>query len=182
MRKRLNRQCLHCKKKFTADPYNAYHQEYCTSLACRKVSRRASSKKYRDRQKDKEQFKQDEYKRVKAWRENNPGYWKRNKNEKKSEKSSALRDFASGQIDHEITALRDLLNFQQTVFKGVISQITGALRDNIGSEIRFFYDKGKEISDTGFEIVTPPLRGKEKSHEMQKNHLPTTTTAHPKTI
>ena len=182
MNKTTKLHCLHCKKKFTADPYNAYHQEYCTSLACRKLSRRASSKKYRDRQKGNEQFKQDEQKRVKAWRENNPGYWKRNKNGKKSEKIIALRDFASGQIDHEITALRDLLNFQQTVFKGVISQITGALRDDIGSEIQFFYDKGKEISDTGFEIVTPSLRGKEKGHETQENHLPTTTTAHPETI
>ena len=179
MKKTSKQQCVHCKKKFTSDPYNAYHQEYCTSLACRKASRRASSKKYRDRQKCNEQFKQDERKRVKTWRENNPGYWKRNKNEKKSDKNNALRDFASDQIDYEITALRDLLNFQHTVFKGVISQITGALRDNIGSEIRFFYDKGKEISDTGFEIVTSPLTGKEKSHETQKNHLPTTTTARP---
>ena len=86
MTKRFKRQCLHCEKEFTADPFNAYHQEYCTSLACRQASRRASSKKYRDRQKCNGQFKQDEQKRVKAWRKNNPGYWKRKKNEKRNMK------------------------------------------------------------------------------------------------
>ena len=30
MKKRLKRRCHHCKQKFTADPYNAYQQEYCT--------------------------------------------------------------------------------------------------------------------------------------------------------
>ena len=178
MRKISKRQCVYCKKKFTSDPYNAYHQEYCTSLACRQVSRQVSSKKYRDKQKYNVEFRQEEHKRVKAWREKNPGYWKRNENEKNSEKNSALRDFASGQIDREITALRDLLNFQQTVFKGVISQMTGALRDNIGSEIRFFYDKGKEISDMGFEITNQSLTRKEKGHETQNNHLPATAATH----
>ena len=87
MKKRLKRCCHHCKKEFTPDPYNAYQQEYCTSSACRKASRRASSKKYRDGQKNKAQFKQDEKMRVNKWRKNNPGYWKRNKNEKKWKKN-----------------------------------------------------------------------------------------------
>ena len=92
-------------------------------------------------------------------------------------KNTALRDLASVQIDHEITALRDLLILQHTVFKGVIAQITGALRDNIGSEVRFFYDKGKEISDTGFEVIRSSLTRREITHEAQKNHRSETTTA-----
>ena len=146
MKKRSRlRKCLYCGDKFTPDPYNKHHQKYCGKKECQQASHRASSKRYRQKKRDDPEYRKKEILRVKLWRLRHPGFWKRKKIKKNPEKDLLLRDFARGEKASEDEVIRDFLLFQVHCFQGFVSQLTGVVRDDIGSLINSYYDKGKTL-------------------------------------
>lgn len=140
--------CKCCRDKFKVDPYNAWHQHFCSKKECQRVSHCESARKYRKKKKnspDAAKFKTKEVKRVKSWRRENPGYRLRQKAGKNRKKLSVLRDFVQGEKIISDGVLRDVLFLQLACFYGLTLNLTGVLRDDIGSVMMSYYDKGKEL-------------------------------------
>ena len=146
---RRKRKCEICGCKFTPDKYNYYHQKYCSNPDCQKSSNRLSSKRYRHRKRHDSKFKKAEVRRMQKWRKKNPGYRKKKSNSKKTQKNSennyVLRDFGRGETGIQNKMLRDFALFQMYCFQGLIVNLTGALRDDIGSLMNSYYDRGKAL-------------------------------------
>jgi len=56
-----------------------------------------------------------------------------------------LRDFGRGKTGIQNKMLRDVALFQMYCFQGLIVNLTGALRDDIGSLMNSYYDRGKAL-------------------------------------
>ena len=77
MRRTNQRKCLCCSEFFHADARNLRHQQYCTNPACRKASKAASQRRWRDREQNHDYFRGPlNVARVQAWRVAHPGYWR----------------------------------------------------------------------------------------------------------
>ena len=140
--------CPHCRIWFKLEVHNRHSQRYCNSTAeCRCASRCAASEKYRIGKKDEVEFRKAEVERVQGWRGRNPGYSRKSKENCK--KDNALRDIVQGEKSPELHALRDIVIFQKACFQGLVSLVTGALRDDIGMRINSLYDKGIALSKEG---------------------------------
>ena len=139
--------CLCCGKVFKLNPYNRHHQKYCGKEECRRKSHCASSKNYRDKKRDDAAYRKDEKDRVRKWRKRNPDL---KKNQKNTSQDTVLRDFVRGENASQDEVLRDFVKFFVPCIKGFIWVTTGVLRDDIGSQLKHYYDKGKELS-TEFE-------------------------------
>ena len=68
------RRCQHCQQPFFPDKYNHYRQRYCTQEECRRVSARDQCRRWREKNRDDPDFRQQEVKRVRHWRQRHPGY------------------------------------------------------------------------------------------------------------
>jgi hypothetical protein len=146
--RRRPRRCPCCRTDFVPDPFNRHRQKFCCRTEdCRKASRRASSARHRRRRGADASFRRSEVERVRGWRSRTPGYWRLG--EKRSGKMIALRDSARGGTGGDIRALRDFAFFQQTCLQGLVSHLTGALRDDIGSVMNGLYDRGVALSKEG---------------------------------
>jgi hypothetical protein len=166
--------CKNCGNYFYPDKYNYIHQKYCSRNECRKASRRASSKNYRQKKSNNLSFRQTESARVKVWQSKHRVHIKNSKKScKKDVAKPELRDFAQVEkLKKEVVHLRDFANLQSIVLQGVISQLTGCgLRDDIGAFIRRIYDKGRDISGTesGINLLTQNLLNERHNNETQKN-------------
>jgi hypothetical protein len=169
-RQMRKRKCRNCGEWFLPGPYNAHHQQYCGKDECCKVSKRASSRRYREKKKNDPEFKEKEKKRVLAWRERNPGYWKKGRRKKAGKKlvnDPALRDFAPAKYRDEMNALRDRICRQETCFKGFMAFVNGTLRDDIGSQMNHYYDIGKHFSDD----AEKSWQQGDFAHVTERNHL-----------
>ena len=82
---------------------------------------------------------------MQKWRKNNPDHLTKEKNVKKSKNNDVLRDFGRGKTGIQNKMLRDVALFQMYCFQGLIVNLTGALRDDIGSLMNSYYDKGKAL-------------------------------------
>ena len=141
--------CEICGCKFTPDKYNYYHQKCCSKPDCQKSSNRLGSKRYRRKKRNDSTFRKAEVKRVQKWQKKNPGYRKKKSNSKKTEKNSeknyVLRDFDQGKNCIQNKTLRDILLFQTHCLQGLIVNLSGGLRDDIGSLMNSYYDRGKAL-------------------------------------
>ena len=78
MGKTEKRTCLNCGEPFTADARNARHQRYCTAVACKAASKRASQANWLAKPENRDYHRGPEsVARVKAWRAAHPGYSRR---------------------------------------------------------------------------------------------------------
>lgn len=144
--------CPHCRIWFRLEEHNRHSQKYCGSTAeCRQASHCAASKKYRNGREGDDAFRKSEVGRVREWRGRNPGYGSKSKRNHK--KNNALRDIVQGERPHDYSALRDTVNYQQACLQGLVSFVTGALRDNIGVKMNSLYDNGIALSKEGCATV-----------------------------
>lgn len=137
VKRKRKRKCLFCRDIFLPKPNNAWHQEYCKKIKCRKASKAASQRRWLNKEENKSYFRnEDNVKRVQQWRKSHPGYWKR----KRSCDKNALQDLANAQDEEKqkdtsplaSNALQDLVSAQPAVLIGLIAQITGStLQDHI---------------------------------------------------
>jgi len=149
MRRIKKRRCGNCRKLFTPNPKSVNSQSYCYRPACRKASKKASQKKWLSKPENQDYFRgPDNVERVREWRKNNPGYWK------KSKKPDALQDTLSPQpIENKADktnfvndALQDFLQAQPPVIVGLIANFTGsALQDDIAATLLRMKKYGQDI-------------------------------------
>ena len=159
MNRKSNRQCKCCKEILTPDYRNAVKQLYCNKPECRAVSKKASQKRWSDKNPD--YFKSPIHvERVQAWRLANPGWSQRKTPEPvlqddcvqvPSQKQEVIPPLAA-EVLVPVPALQDFGLPQHPVFIGLISQLTSyMLQDDIAVVTRRLEELGQDVisSTTG---------------------------------
>jgi hypothetical protein len=146
---------------FQPDARNAHHQRYCGEAACRRASKAASQRRWLGKAANREYFRGAvNVERVRAWRAEHPGYWRRGE----AQTSPALQEVYAGQAievaeesgDLAPSALQELFRAQPIVLIGLIANLTGsALQEDIARSARRFQQLGQDILNGG----TPPVGG-----------------------
>ena len=134
MKKRIRRRrCKNCHDLYHPDPRHLKRQKFCDKPECKIISKKYSQQKWLKKTKNRDYFSGPEHViRVQQWRQENPGYWKR----EKSKKIPAL-------FDH---ALQDTLLAKTSDGKGFqLNLMQDALQDMLS---------GKTLVIIGFN---PPL-------------------------
>ena len=113
--------CLHCSEKLICEPRNRGRQCYCAKPECRRASKAASQRRWEGKPENENYFRGPEnIERVRQWRKEHPGYWRRKKPE--------IQD-----------ALQDLCLSQPALLVGIISVMTGyGLQEDIAASARSF--------------------------------------------
>jgi hypothetical protein len=94
MKSKTTFNCLHCREKHVCDPRNRGRQCYCGKPECRQASKAASQRRWAGKPENENYFRGPEnIERVRQWRKEHPGYWRR----KKPGKQDALQDLCQGQ-------------------------------------------------------------------------------------
>jgi hypothetical protein len=146
------RKCLCCRRIFTADYRNGYHQRYCSRPDCRQASRVATQRKWRRKPENRDYFcGAKEVQRVQEWRQSHPGYLK-----KKSPHSGEVQPIDPQPVNLEqrscnvpnspLPPLQDLCLTQNPAFVGLISMVIGStLQDDIAATTRQVLLRGQNI-------------------------------------
>ena len=111
MEKKIRRRrCKNCNDLFKPDPRNLKRQKFCDKPECKVASKKHSQQKWLIQPKNRDHFSGPENViRVQQWREQNPGYWKR----EKSKKAVSLFE----------GALQETLSANTTIDKGFPSDL-----------------------------------------------------------
>jgi hypothetical protein len=151
MKRNTKRKCKNCQSFFPLDPRNKKRQNYCSKPMCRKASKSESQRKWLNKEENKDYFRCPENtQRVRQWRLQHPGYWRRAKIGK-----VALQDLLTAQPDEikkdinqlKDDALQDLLIAQPFVLLGLIAHFTGtALQDDIDTTVHRLQQLGRDIA------------------------------------
>ena len=146
------KKCRNCKDLFIPDPRNAKRQKYCSKPQCRKASKAASQQRWLQKPENQNHFRGAENViLVQQWREVNPGYWRKKKNNK-----DALQDRLISQptennddsVKFAHDALQDFLIAQPPVLLGLIAHFTGtALQDSIAMTFQRLQKLGLDIAN-----------------------------------
>ena len=154
MKRRIKRKCLHCLALFHPDPRNVRHQQYCSEITCRKVSKAASQRRWLSKEANKDYFCGPEnVERVQVWRQTHPGYWRSSG----GRTGSALQDDSLAQAveledksDVSVNpALQDLLSHQGIVLIGLLAHLSDSpLQDDIAEMGRRLIGLGDDILNT----------------------------------
>ncbi len=168
------RKCPNCKAFFHLDHRNVKRQRYCSKPDCRKASKADAQRRWLQKPENHDHFKGPEHvERVRQWRLNHPGYWRR-KAPEAAKRRDALQDDLTPQAlenqtleavleNHTNDALQDSFFIQPAVFIGLISHLTGlALQDDIAETLRRLQQLGCDIladlspQQGGFHHVQTP--------------------------
>ena len=149
------RKCLCCRRIFTADYRNGYHQRYCSRPDCRQASRVATQRKWRRKPENGDYFRgAREVRRVQKWRQSHPGYSQRKP--QKSPHSEEVQPIDLQPVNSEqrscnvpsspLPPLQDLCLAQNPAFVGLISMVIGStLQDDIAATTRQVLLRGQNI-------------------------------------
>jgi hypothetical protein len=149
--------CLCCREIFRPDPRNRYHQKFCQKEPCRQASKRASQRRWLSKPENIGHFGgPGEVERVRHWRQNHPGYWR--KHQRKS--AGTLQDVCPNQAaDSQCVAtgdpqdlfsrtLQDVCLAQTPLLVGLLSQLLdSALQEDIVGFARRMVAKGQDLLD-----------------------------------
>ena len=144
--------CRHCRKFFSPDYRNRYHQYYCPDPGCRRVSKAASQRRWLRRSQNRDYFRGPEQtRRVQQWRKSNPGYWK--KKSTVPQKPPVADSQPLEQVQKSCNAsngltrpLQDVCLVQHPVFIGLLSAIVGsALQEDIATTLGQLQIQGRKI-------------------------------------
>ena len=148
------RTCKHCKTFFDPDPRNVGRQHYCAKPPCRKASKAASQGRWRSKPDNQDYFRGPAHvERVRQWRQNHPGYWRRTASQA-SDAPDALQEPFTPQgveiqeVEHplEREVLQDSFFMQPAVLVGLIAHFTGlSLQDDIALTARRLQQLGRDI-------------------------------------
>ena len=148
------RKCKHCKAFFDPDPRNVRRQYYCAKPPCRQASKAASQRRWLRKPENQDYFCGPAHvERVRQWRQNHPGYWRR-KAAQASAAPDALQDpltpqpLETQQIEEHLrrSALQDAFFMQPAVLVGLIAHFTGlSLQDDIAVTARRLQQLGRDI-------------------------------------
>jgi hypothetical protein len=149
--------CLHCNRLFVPDFRNRGRQQYCSTAECQQASKLARQQRWLSKPENRHYFRDAEnVKRVQAWRQEHPGYWKRHPRQT----ARTLQDACPAQIAaiKEVPAaalpdicprtLQDVCAVQVPLLVGLISKFTDCtLQDDIVIQVRGLIAKGQDILD-----------------------------------
>jgi hypothetical protein len=149
--------CLHCNRLFVPDYRNRGRQQYCSSSECQKASKRARQQRWLSQPENRDYFRDARnVERVREWRRQHPGYWKRHPRQV----ARMLQDACSAQptviqevkpatlLDACAGALQDVCQVQVPLLVGLISKFTDCtLQDDIVIQVRGLIAKGRDILD-----------------------------------
>src|ERR1700730_14918860 len=88
-RKPIRRNCRCCRKFFTPDPFNSYHQVFCSKPDCQRASKAASQRRWAPKPHYRN-YVRDAAVSVQAWRKRKPVYWRRKKKTSTSEMNQQI--------------------------------------------------------------------------------------------
>lgn len=162
MQKLKRRKCLCCKSLFRPDPRTAHHQKYCSKPDCRAASKLASRRRWTEKPENRDHFRGSVHvERVRAWREANPGYWKRSPRLRRCTLQDECETQPSEvQTDNAKNAGRTLqeeIFLQPAFLVGLIAQTIGStLQEEIAESARRMQTRGLDILGRvpGSEIVS----------------------------
>ena len=151
-RSQTRRKCRCCRHFFIPDPRTADRQRYCSQPDCQQASKAASQRRWLSKNGNGDYFRGPEaVRRVQAWRELNPGYWRAKTSS--SERGQLVNNQASnpGQSSCNVprglprTLQEDCLT-QDPAFVGLISMVTGStLQEDIAATARQLLLRGRNI-------------------------------------
>lgn len=154
-KRRRRRKCLCCKELFDPDARTADRQRHCGKQACRRASKAWRQRRWLSKAENRDYFRgPDNVERVRRWREQHPGYWRRGGRKGRA----ALQDDCGSQgVDAQkdasglrARALQDDCLAQLPLFVGLISSLTDcALQDDIAQTIRRMQAQGQSILGVG---------------------------------
>ena len=163
------RKCKNCHAIFLPDPRNINRQRYCSKKECRKVSKKASQRKWLNQPQNRDYFRCSvNTRRVQQWREAHPKYWRRSASALQDPLFKEPADITKDNIDFANSALQDLLNVQPLVLLGLIAHFTGtALQDDIDFTLRRLQQLGRDIAHQYTTCSKGGLYGVKVSHPAQ---------------
>ena len=159
MKRTRRHKCRSCQKLFTPNYRNGSRQHYCQEPACQSASKKASQKSWLHTSSGRHYHSgPEQVERVRGWRKVHPGYWRRG--------AGALQDSCASHpvAPQAVMAglnsttprdeglnrpLQDDWLRQSPLFVGFISQLTGALQDDIASQLVRFQTRGQQILGKG---------------------------------
>ena len=163
-KRRRKRKCCNCRELYMPCPSSRHHQTYCSKPECQRARKAKNNRDFRERNPD--YFKDPIHaQRVKAWRQDNPGYWRGEKRHGGPGRATVSRGPQNGialqavsvpqAIEHQVDqlklkveALQAVSNRQQLTFQGFASQLTGtALQADIGLVLTSWYDRGSRLGN-----------------------------------
>jgi hypothetical protein len=146
------RKCRCCSEFFFPDYRNQDRQRYCGKPACRQASKLASQRRWLAKPANHDYFQGPEnVRRVQAWRQAHPGYWKKKTPGPDSTQVSGTPGFTPVQASCNVPrsplgTLQDFCLAQDPGFIGLISMITGrTLPDDIAPIARRVVEQGQNI-------------------------------------
>lgn len=134
MRDHSPRICLCCNDMFIPNPH-APQAKYCSQPACWKASKKASQAQWLNKPENRNYFSGSQHvDRVRRWRKDNPGYWRRNK----GRKARPLQDSV---------ALQDLVrNPTGMAFIGFLASLeSDALQETVATTFWNMHSRGQAI-------------------------------------
>lgn len=154
--------CLHCNDSFVADARNRGRQRYCAKRECRTVSKRTSQERWLRKPANAGYFEGTaNVDRVRRWRADHPGYWKRSRRAQPSPSQGSLALDSTQPADRKpysspdrsvalqdpcVPALQDLWIPYPPLLVGFIAIQTGsALQEDIYQHLDLMAAKGREI-------------------------------------
>lgn len=152
--------CQHCGEFFLPDARNRGRQRACRKVPCRQARKAASQRSWLSKAANRDYFLgETNVARVRAWRQANPGYWKRRKRgggvalqDRSITQAAAVQQPA--QQDGSV-ALQDILRAQSPVVVGLIAHLTGmTLQDDIVALTRTLHSRGQAV--LGLDAPRPP--------------------------
>ncbi len=148
------RKCKHCKVFFDPDPRNVGRQHDCSQPLCRQASKAASQRRWLRKPDNRHYFSgPTNVERVRQWRHNHPGYWRRQTSQV-SDAPEALQEpltpqpLEAQQVEEASAPpmLQDSFFMQPAVVVGLIAHFTGlSLQDDIAVTARRLQQLGRDI-------------------------------------
>ncbi len=147
MKKQRKRKCRQCGCLYKPDPRSRYHQYTCSAPACQKARKQANQRRWAARPANADYFRGPaQAKRVRAWRDTNPGYWRKSKKPLQDDLDAQPVANEEDKCNLSVHALQDEILMQPALLVGLISTLTGnALQDDIAFHIRHFHHRGQQI-------------------------------------
>lgn len=145
------RKCKHCKVVFDPDRRNVGRQQYCSQPPCRQASKAASQRRWLQKPANRDYFSGPAHvERVRQWRQDHPGYWRRKVSQAQEalQEALTLQELEKQQVAESLAqpALQDSFFMQPAVFVGLIAHLTGlSLQDDIALTARRLQQLGRDI-------------------------------------
>ena len=165
------RKCRHCQQLFLPDPYNRYHQRFCSAADCQCASKAQSQQLWLAKLENQDYWRGPQHtERVRRWRKEHPGYGRRSPSKAVSplQEVLPLQISDAKPVESGLTPspLQDVLSLQHPFVVGLISMLThSTLQEDIVGTSRRLLAKGCDILGmvSGGRLLlhdqkTPPTR------------------------